>query len=124
MDDHVGVIRSELVDMHPTVASLAGVPFTQPMPLGTGPALPRFDQAFGTDLSPLFDQPYDERRSLSHSESADPSVTGELMLKNASWSQWPSCGIPGKDLLHPWPALICDPQHYVYAEVMEKLTQP
>lgn len=90
------MFRSELVDMHPTVAALAGVPFTQPMPLGTGPAFPRFDQAFGTDLSPLFDQPYDERRSLSHSEPADPSITGELMLKNASWSQWPSCGIPGE----------------------------
>ena len=82
--------------MHPTVAAHAGVPYTQPRPLGTGPAFPRFDQAFGTVLSPLFEQPYDERRSLSHSELADPSITGELMLINASCSQWPSRGIPGE----------------------------
>ena len=47
---------SELVDLHPTVAALAGIPFTQPMPLGSGPEVPRFNQAFGTDLSPLFEQ--------------------------------------------------------------------
>jgi hypothetical protein len=106
---------SELVDMHPTVAALAGLPHTQPMPLGPGPdadssssvqeasgarstaavGVPRLEQAFGTDLSPLFDQPYDERRSMMHSEPADPTVTGELLMKNASFSQWPSCGIPG-----------------------------
>ena len=62
---------TELVDMHPTVAALAGIPFTQPMDIG-GPddlgagemdaaAGPRFEQAFGMDLSPLFDQKHDER---------------------------------------------------------------
>ena len=60
--------------MHPTVAALAGIPHTPPMLLG-GPDLtagaaaagaPRLEQAFGTDLSPLFDQAYDERRSLMH----------------------------------------------------------
>ena len=155
--------------MHPTVAALAGIPFTQPMDIG-GPdglgagemdaaAGPRFEQAFGMDLSPLFDQKHDERyetltdiegslvifrphfasaalyfghlrdtllkppRPLSHSaaslrfellfaersgadllrsrsllapESATPQTTGELLLKNASYSQWPSCGIPGQ----------------------------
>ena len=157
--------------MHPTVAALAGIPFTQPMDIG-GPdglgagemdaaAGPRFEQAFGMDLSPLFDQKHDERyetlteiegnlaifrphfatystifwpclrdtllkppRPLSHSatasllfellfaersgvdllrsrsllapESATPETTGELLLKNASYSQWPSCGIPGQ----------------------------
>lgn len=54
--------------MHPTVASLVGLPFTSPM----GGLPPNKTQ--GVDLSPLFD---------------DPSKT----LKKQAFSQFPNCGI-------------------------------
>lgn len=63
---------TELVDLHPTLQSLAGVPTPQtPTPLP--PSLPQ-----GTDLSPLFDNP-------------------AASLKNYTMSQFPNCGIPGKE---------------------------
>ena len=98
---------TELVDMHPTIAALAGIPFTAPMNLGHAPDGPadaasaawiRTEQAFGIDLSALFEQPRQAYRAVEPTAAADDSAedsSSELLLKNASFSQWPSCGIPG-----------------------------
>ena len=44
---------TELVDLHPTLAHLAGLPFEAPTALPANIA----DQGLGKDVSPLFDNP-------------------------------------------------------------------
>lgn len=63
---------AELVDLHPTLAALAGLPFTLPTALPPAVAV----RGTGADLSPLFDTP-----------GAAVAKPG----KNASFSQWPVC---------------------------------
>lgn len=63
---------AELVDLHPTIAALAGLQHTIPTPLPS----PVDVQGTGADLSPLFD---------------NPSATEAHPGKNASYSQWPVC---------------------------------
>jgi arylsulfatase A-like enzyme len=65
---------TELVDLHPTIASLAGVPKTDAMQV---PAT-MTNQIFGMDVSAVFDAP------------------NASSLKEAAFSQWPSCGNIGK----------------------------
>ena len=79
---------TDLVDMHPTIASLAGIGFTPPMSLGKG--LSTVTQAFGSDVSSLLDEVH--MRAAGEEEA--PKNT--LQLATASYSQWPSCGIPGQ----------------------------
>jgi iduronate 2-sulfatase len=69
---HTGAF-AELIDLHPTLSSLAGLPYTPPTP-----NLPSEVEAQGTgqDLSPLFDNP--------NAKNAHPG-------KNASYSEWPVC---------------------------------
>lgn len=68
---------TELVDMHPTVASLSGLPPS--LPTHIDPSI-RLEQAVGIDLSPLFDNP-------------------KASLKNASFSQFPNCGEVGQECM-------------------------
>mmetsp|Transcript_30119 Transcript_30119/g.90213 ORF Transcript_30119/g.90213 Transcript_30119/m.90213 type:complete len:714 (-) Transcript_30119:137-2278(-) len=63
---------AELVDLHPTLAALAGLPFTAPTALPAAVAA----QGTGIDLSPVFD---------------DPALVEAQPGKNASFSQWPVC---------------------------------
>merc|ERR1719273_2203497 len=63
--------------MHPTVASLSGIPFTLPTNIDKRI---RHEQAVGMNLSPLFD---------------DPTIS----LKNESFSQFPNCGEPGTECM-------------------------
>eukprot|EP00040_Diaphanoeca_grandis_P036705 m.235426 g.235426 ORF g.235426 m.235426 type:complete len:731 (+) comp33664_c2_seq1:100-2292(+) len=63
---------AELVDLHPTILSLAGIPFVAPTALPAAVAI----QGTGQDLSPLF---------------INPDALVAQPGKNASFSQWPVC---------------------------------
>jgi len=66
---HVTSALVELIDLHPTLAAMAGLPYTAPTQLPP----PVEELGTGTDLSPLFDAP------------------AAVDFKNASFSQWPVC---------------------------------
>eukprot|EP00038_Savillea_parva_P014739 m.11964 g.11964 ORF g.11964 m.11964 type:complete len:712 (+) comp2895_c0_seq1:126-2261(+) len=63
---------AELVDLHPTIAALAGLAYSPPTQLPDDVKA----QGTGQDLSPVFD---------------NPELTEAQPGKNASYSQWPVC---------------------------------
>ena len=106
---------AELVDLHPTLAALAGVPRDQYTPPTAGEAY-NSSHFIGSSLAPLFDIDYKKiaKSNVASGVAADPagssqdkspgqgSPTGKWafsanLTKTAAYSQWPSCGNADKE---------------------------